>query len=160
MKINHNKYFGSIFFSISVIVVMMACSHSNEHETKDCGTIETIKGLGIYFNNFTVEEVKNIQIGLGNELKKGIKWAEVKSVEKLKDTLRNQQYFYLNKSINLKDTVYLKLANGKTHVIHSFKYQLRPHAAMGSVTYSCDFYELYVDQKKQTGGIASIENGK
>ncbi|SEW45344.1 hypothetical protein [Chitinophaga arvensicola] len=151
-----------VVFFILLITAFEACRPSGNHTTgnEDCGTQRTISGLGIYLNNFTVDGTKGIRVKLSDSRDGRGKWEEIKFTDISNKTLRNQRYCFWEKEIGLSDTVYLRLPDGKIHAIHNFKYQLRPHASMGSVTYSCDFYELYVDNEIQTGGVASITSEK
>lgn len=143
---------------ISFTLIMACRFSSRKPDQKDCGKETTINGLSIYFNDFSPLDLTKVWIKIINIHSRDSDWQAPIPTKALTDHLRNQRYLFLDHKIHLTDTIYVKLANGTIHSIHSFKYQLRPHASMGSVTYSCSFYELYVDHEKQTGGVASIVN--
>lgn len=124
---------------------------------RDCSHKRTIEGLGFYFNHYPYSEIDTIQIKVNGtqDVKDG--WETFHVSGEIVDTVREQRYFYFEKTINLSDAVLIKLKNGDMHTINGFTYSLRPHASgVGSVRYDCDFYGLNTDGRKETGGVVSL----
>ncbi|WP_118975051.1 hypothetical protein [Taibaiella koreensis] len=134
-----------------------ATGTSSENTETDCQQQKTIKGLSFYFNHYPYAEMDTIRIKVGGGSES---WESFGTPQQMVDSLREQRYFYFERTINITDTVFFKLKNGKVHAAYNFRYLLRPHRGSATTDYSCDFYELYLDGEKQTGGVVSMERSK
>ncbi len=128
-----------------------------ETAIRDCSHKRTIEGLGFYFNHYPYPEIETIQIKVIEGQDTGGGWESFHVANEMVDTLREQRYFHFERTINLSDTVLIKLKNGDMHTINGFTYLLRPHKnGHGSAWYGCDFHRLNTDGSEESGGVVSL----
>lgn len=120
-----------------------------------CDTIQSIKGLGFYFNNIAERSLKNLAIKINSE-----RWETVNQNMKITDSIRKQRYFFFNRKIETNDTIFVRFSESQQiHKIYGFKYLKMPINLGGNrIQEECRFYELKLDGQLQNGGVVLFQD--
>ncbi len=141
------------------LFIFISCQTKKDEEYKleqaknECENKKSIEGIELYFFNYKYEEISRIDVEIRGTQKKTF---TIVVPEKMIDSSRNQRASSIIQKISLNDTVVLNFKNNEKYFLSGFKYIVRPHFAMLSKNWGCDFYELKVNNNLQNGGVASF----
>ncbi len=143
-----------------VIFILFNCELKNDEKNnyariaEKCKQKKTIKELPISFIGYSHSEISEITVKiLHNENSSTVK---LQVPEKITDSIRLKRDVILHKIISLTDTICLILPNKERYFISDFKYKLRPHFTSLSKDWSCDFYEMKINNIVEEGGTATF----
>lgn len=126
---------------------------------KECAAQTSIDGFNVSFYGYFPEDVDSIQV----KIKRGNQIVEAYRElipHKISDSIRHLRDYYVERKINLTDTVFLKIKNEPEIAVSDFKYLVRPHFGMMKRDWGCDFYELKVNGEISEGAhVAFTKKG-
>lgn len=145
---------------LSVILNSLSCETESENLRKaeeECRNKKTIEGLNISFYGYFPEDADTVHV----RIKRSGNFVEEYSdriPDMISDSVRHIRRYYLNKEIELNDTVYLSIDNEPVKMISGFNYVVRPHFSMLKKAYGCDLFELYTDGKLVEGAVVEFRH--
>lgn len=145
--------------SLSLSVLLPSCMFKGREEErmkkveKECSKKNEIEGVSVYFLGYPYKEINEIEALIYGTQKHRL---TLNVPEKITDSLRHKRRVFIDKKINLKDTVLIILPNKEQYILTDFKYIVRPNFTMFSKDWGCTFYEMKINNIVERGGVATF----
>lgn len=155
------NHFPNILTVISFLFFISCESDTSkiERAEKECKSKTSIDGFNVSFYGYFTEDADSIQI----KIKRGNQIIDVYQdliPHEVSDSIRHLRDYYVERKINLTDTVFLKIKNEPEIAVSDFKYLVRPNFGMMKRDWGCDFYELKVNGEISEGAhVAFTKKG-